>query len=147
MKQRFQINLKTLLLVVSLCAVALFMSEVLFVENALRNGGELVVIQVINKANGLPIQNAVLQSSDLENEPAPKTTNKHGEVGFLHSYEFKHLKSLLRNRYLRVVEHSIEINADGFHPIEVDIESYRMTEKDKFRVPHPITVELIRVAN
>ena len=140
MRNRCQTTLATLL-VVGVLVVGVYTVDSVTSESGAGKGTELVEIQLISSDDGKPIENAKLLSTD-ERESATKTTNKNGKAAFAHSYEYKYLKSFFRNRYEPAIEHEIEIDADGYMPITIDIEKYRLTYSDGYRLPSTIVVEL-----
>ncbi len=126
--------------------IAIFLFDRLWVYDKSQWGTELVEIAVVDAENRRPISGAVLRSSDTEKAPNPKETDINGKAAFAHSYKYEHFTSLLRDRYERMVAHTIEISAPGFRPITVDLESYRLSAQENYSLPHPIIVRLEKLA-
>ena len=142
MKYRLQIDLKALLLIVAVCAAGLFVAEIFLVKDVSKSGVELVEIQVLDAGSDQPISDAKLQSTEPR-EQSPKTSNQNGIAAFAHSYDYRRIKSLFRDRCKHGIKHKIKITAEGYRAAEIDIETFRLTGKNNFRLPSSIVVRLI----
>jgi hypothetical protein len=143
-EHRWRFSLRTLLTLPLLVAIGIILVDRFWVYDISQSGTELVAILLVDGEDGTPIAGAVLQSSDVANEPNAKTTNADGKVGFAHSYKYEHFKSLLRDRYSHLSAHAIAVNAPGFEPVSIELKYYRLGKGEEYGLPYPIVIRLER---
>lgn len=144
MKPIYRFSLRTLVSLPVIVALGMIVFDRLWMYDMSQRGTELVEISVVDSETRAPIAGAVLLSSDKVKAPDPKYTNESGTAAFADSYEYQHFKSLLRERHQHLSAHAIDVQASGYQPAIVHLESFRRGEASKYSLPIPIVVELTR---